>query len=92
MSYGREGGYRRSRFGGFGDASKPKPVEVGKEYDVTITDVSRRGDGIAKIEGFIIFVPGAKTGSTLKIKVTNVGNTYANGEIAGSKEEGSSQE
>ena len=25
----------------------PKPVEVGKEYDVAIQEISRRGDGIA---------------------------------------------
>ncbi|MDH5419866.1 MAG: TRAM domain-containing protein, partial [Candidatus Bathyarchaeota archaeon] len=34
-----------------------KPVEVDKEYEAEIEDISRRGDGIAKIEGFIIFVP-----------------------------------
>ncbi|MCP8309720.1 MAG: TRAM domain-containing protein [archaeon] len=61
MGYERGGGYRRGGFGG-PRSFKPKPVEVGKEYDVTITEISRRGDGIAKIEGFIIFVPGAKEG------------------------------
>ena len=34
---------------------KPAPVEVDKEYEVEITNMSRRGDsGVAKIEGFII--------------------------------------
>jgi len=54
---------------------------VGKEYDVTITEISRRGDGIAKIEGFIIFVSGAKEGQKVRIKITQVGNRYANGQI-----------
>ncbi|MFY9799442.1 MAG: TRAM domain-containing protein [Candidatus Nitrosopolaris sp.] len=32
----------------------PKPVEVGKEYEVYVTDTSRKGDGIARIHGFVI--------------------------------------
>jgi len=54
---------------------------MGKEYDVTITEISRRGDGIAKIEGFIIFIPGAKVGQQTRIKIVQVGNRFANGQI-----------
>ena len=31
-----------------------KPVEIGKEYTVGITDNGSAGDGIARIEGLII--------------------------------------
>ncbi len=55
--YGR-GGYDRGGFE-FGGA---KPVEVGKEYDVTIAEISQGGDGIARIQGFVIFVTGGKAG------------------------------
>jgi hypothetical protein len=62
---GRRGGYGGGSGGGdrFGNRSMggPKPVEVGKEYDVDITELSRRGDGVAKIQGFIIFVRGRAT-------------------------------
>lgn len=76
MSFGqRRGGYG----GGFG--SFKKPVEVGKEYDVTISDTSKRGEGIAKIEGFVIFVPGTKQGQNTRIKVTQVSNRFATGEV-----------
>ncbi len=34
-----------------------KPVEVGKEYEAEIEDISKRGDGIARIQGLVIFVP-----------------------------------
>lgn len=37
---------------GFG-FNQNQPVEVNKEYEARIEDISRRGDGIAKIEGFI---------------------------------------
>ncbi len=87
MSYGSGGqGYRGGGSGGFGGGGfrrdfGRKPVEVGKEYDVEITEISRRGDGIAKIEGFIIFVVGAKAGTKIRIKVTNVGPRFANAQI-----------
>ncbi|MGD8546180.1 MAG: TRAM domain-containing protein [Candidatus Bathyarchaeota archaeon] len=58
-----------------------KPVEVDKVYEAEIEDVSRRGDGIAKIEGFIIFVPETKKGDHVKFKVTKVGNRFATGEL-----------
>ena len=83
MSFGQRGGGYGNR-GGFGrreDSFKPKPVEVGKEYDVTISDTSRRGDGIAKIDGFVIFVAGGKQGQSARIKVTQVSNRYAMGTV-----------
>ena len=55
----------------------PKPVEVGKEYDVEITELSRRGDGVAKMQGFVIFVKGGKLGDKVKIKVETVGPRFA---------------
>lgn len=83
MSFGqRKGGYgSRGGFGSRESSFKPKPVEVGKEYDVTISDMSRRGDGIAKIDGFVIFVAGGKQGQSARIKVTQVFNRYAMGTV-----------
>lgn len=58
-----------------------KPVELDKEYEAEIEDISRRGDGIAKIEGFIIFVPETKKGDHIKFKVTRVGSRFATGKL-----------
>jgi predicted RNA-binding protein with TRAM domain len=70
------------RFGGNGPRfNMNKPVELDKEYEAEIEDISRRGDGIAKIEGFIIFVPNTKQGDHVKFKVTRVGNRFATGEL-----------
>jgi predicted RNA-binding protein with TRAM domain len=60
----------------------PKPVTVGEEHEVTIEEVSRRGDGIAKIQNFVIFVPGTKIGDKVKIKVARVTSRYAIAEKA----------
>ncbi len=54
-----------------------KPVEEGKEYTVTISDIGSQGDGIARVEGFVVFVPETKVGQTVKIKITRVGGKSA---------------
>ncbi len=80
MSYRNRGRYGGGNSGGFGRSpvdQGPKPVEAGKEYEVEVTELSRRGDGVAKMQGFIIFVKGAKVGEKLKIKVESVGPRFA---------------
>ncbi|MFZ0511107.1 MAG: TRAM domain-containing protein, partial [Candidatus Nitrosopolaris sp.] len=71
MSYGKDSSYGQGRgrsYGGGGSSGfnrgspAPKPVEVGKEYEVDVTDVSRKGDGIARIQGFVIFIENGKVG------------------------------
>ena len=62
-------------------SNREKPVEVDKEHEAEIQDISRRGDGIARIEGFIIFVPNTKQGEQVKFKITRVGNRFATGEL-----------
>jgi predicted RNA-binding protein with TRAM domain len=60
-----------------------KPVETGKEYTVDIIGTGKSGDGIARIQGFIIFVKGAKTGDkNVKIKINSVGDRFATAEVA----------
>ena len=79
MSYGRRnGGYGGRRQSNFGS---PKPVETGKEYDVKVTERSDRGDGIARIQGFVVFIKNGKVGDNVKVKVTSVGNRFAIAEI-----------
>ena len=57
-----------------------KPVEEGKEYDVTIDAQGAKGDGIAHIDGFVVFVPGVKVGETVKVRITALRNRFAIGE------------
>ena len=64
---------------GFGSSSKP--VEMGKEYEVEISEISKRGDGIARIQGFVIFVAGAKSGQKAKIRITSIGDRFAKAEV-----------
>lgn len=59
--------------------SSTAPVEVGKEYEVKIEDIAREGDGIARVEGFVIFVPGAQVGDSVKIQIDRVMRRFAIG-------------
>jgi predicted RNA-binding protein with TRAM domain len=93
MSYGRERRYGGSR-GGYGGERRPmgpSPVEVGKQYDVEVTEISRRGDGVAKIQGFIIFVKGAKVGDKVKIKIESVSPRFASASVVSASGNGSSE-
>ncbi len=81
----RFGGPRRSFGGGdrgFG-GDMPKPVKVGEEYDVEISEVGSRGDGIARVKNFVVFVNGTKEGEKAHIKITEVRNRFAIGEKTG---------
>ncbi|MGD0496441.1 MAG: TRAM domain-containing protein [Candidatus Bathyarchaeia archaeon] len=75
----RRGGFGRRERGGF----IPKPVEVGKEYEVNIEELSSRGEGIARVQGLVIFVPNTKQGEHVKIKVTRISRRFAEAEVVG---------
>ncbi|HMH09529.1 MAG TPA: TRAM domain-containing protein [Candidatus Nitrosopolaris rasttigaisensis] len=77
MSYGRGRSYGGGGSRGFGGSPAPKPVEVGKEYEVDITEISRQGDGIARVQGFVLFVKDGKVGQKVKVKVTEVADRFA---------------
>ena len=57
-----------------------RPVEEGKEYEVTVDAQGAKGDGIAHIEGFVVFVAGARVGEKIKVKITALKRTFAIGE------------
>ena len=48
------------------------PVKEGDELEVKIEAVGEKGDGIAKVDGFVLFVPKTKEGEVVKVRVTRV--------------------
>jgi len=71
-----EGDYRPNR-------SFSAPVKVGDEIDVKIEAVGEKGDGIAKKDGFVLFVPNTKEGDEVKVKVTRVLRRVGFAEVVG---------
>lgn len=77
---GGGGGYG----GGFGSRGpSTAPVKVGDELEVTIDAVGEKGDGIAKKDGFVLFVPGVKQGDHVRIRVTKVLRKVGFAEVVG---------
>lgn len=56
-------------------------VEKNKLYEITITDIGTNGEGIGKINDFVIFVPEAITGDQLEVKILKVKKNLAYGKI-----------
>lgn len=48
------------------------PVKENEELDLTIEGVGEKGDGIAKIAGYVIIVKGATTGEQVRARITKV--------------------
>lgn len=95
----RSGGFRPRRGGGMGGMGmSTAPVRVGEEIDVTIEAVGEKGDGVAKKNGFVLFVPGVKEGQQVRIRVTKVlrkvgfAEVVTGGSAPAESSEGSSEE
>jgi len=56
---------------------RSSPVEVGETYEVTIEDIAKEGDGIARVKGFVIFVPNTVMGEDVSIKVSKIMRNFA---------------
>ena len=56
-------------------------MQKNEEYIVDIIDNGYEGEGIAKINDFTIFIPGAIKGERVKIIIVKVLTSYAYGKI-----------
>ena len=48
------------------------PVAAGDRLEVDVVDEGDEGDGIAKVDGYTLFVAGADAGETVEVRVTDV--------------------
>lgn len=62
------------------------PVSAGETHDVWIKSVGEKGDGIARVGGFVLFVPNVKKGDYVKIKITKVLAKVGFAEVVGQLE------
>jgi len=81
--YNKNRRFGENRGGYSGGGRSFAPVNVGDELELKIEAVGEKGDGIAKIKGFVIFVPNAKQGETVKVRITKVLRKVGFGEIVG---------
>ena len=55
--------------------------EKNKEYNLDIVSEGYEGEGIAKIDGYPVFIKGALKGEKVKVKITKVKKNYAYGRL-----------
>ncbi len=63
----------------------PKPVKLGEKLKVHVEAMGEKGDGVAKVEGFVVFVKGATesdVGNDVEVNITFIGRKFAIGEKA----------
>lgn len=53
----------------------------GKVYEVMVQDVGKKGDGIAKKDKYIIYIPGTAKGQIVKVFIEKIAGTVAFGRI-----------
>ena len=81
MSYSkRQGGSYEGRRG-HGKGFKRYPVELGEELEVDITEISPKDEGIAKVHGLVVYIPNAKPGNHIKIRISHIDGKTAKAEI-----------
>lgn len=57
------------------------PIKKNEFYEVTFEGLTHEGMGVANVDGFVIFVPGALPDEQGKIKVTKVNKGYGFGKL-----------
>jgi len=70
--YGSKSRFRPSR-----PIFQMAPVKENQEIEVVIDDIGSRGDGIARIHSFLIFVPNSKIGERVKVRIRSVSEKFA---------------
>jgi predicted RNA-binding protein with TRAM domain len=80
MSKSSQGGRYEGRRG-HGKGFQRCPVALGEELEVEISELSPKGEGIAKNQGFVIYVAGTKLGDRVKVKITRITDKAANAQV-----------
>src|SRR5207244_12207417 len=57
------------------------PLVEGKVYELMIQDIGEKGDGIAKLDKYVIYVPGTAKGAIVKVFIENIAGTVAFGRV-----------
>lgn len=73
-------------FGNRQEYDRSPPVSEGEELDVRIEAVGDKGDGVAKKDGFVLFIPGVQAGDEVRVKVTKVLRKVGFAEVVGKPE------
>jgi predicted RNA-binding protein with TRAM domain len=63
------------------DTTNFDPLEAGKVYLARIEDTGESGEGLANLNGHLVFVQGARPGQDVRVKITRIFGRFAFGEV-----------
>lgn len=55
------------------------PLEIGQTLELTIDDMAFGGEGVGRVDGFVVFVPFVITGETVRVEITKCKKDFARG-------------
>ena len=64
---------------------RQEPVSEGQEIKVKIVGKGEKGDGIAKINNYVIFIQGVEVDKEYDVKIIRALNNYGFGEVIDSE-------
>ena len=56
-------------------------MEKNREYELKIEGYTAEGAGVARLEGMVVFVPGAARGDLCRVRIVKVLKTHAFGKL-----------
>ncbi|MCL1904820.1 MAG: translation initiation factor IF-2 subunit beta [Methanomassiliicoccaceae archaeon] len=59
----------------------PSELRAGDVIEILIHDVGKKGDGVGKMQNYLVVVPGTVKGTRVKVKITNISGTTAFGAV-----------
>jgi predicted RNA-binding protein with TRAM domain len=66
-------------------AALDEPVEVGRIYRGVVGEIGRKGDGIIRVRGKVVFVAGVRSGQEVDFEVVENRDTFAIGRVVGGR-------
>ncbi len=63
------------------ESDTPVPVEEDEEYVVDVEDIGDEGDGIARVDDFVVLVPEADMGDRVRVRIDRVEPEFAMAEL-----------
>ena len=64
-----------------GKKTNQQPVRVGDQREMAITGLGHAGEGVGRLDGFAIFVPGAIPGDRIMVQIEEVKKNHGRGRI-----------
>ncbi len=57
-------------------------INKGEKYEIEITDLSSNGEGVGRIDGMAVFIPGVLPGDRIRVEIREMKKSFAKGKLS----------